>query len=137
MGPKKIYRVSITSPSRLHLYILAIAFSLRIASGGQATTTFERSLLAKIHMAWLEAIYNFFYELFFGCCHGNLTRPFTIRKHSYKVCLDCGTQFPYSLEKMRLLHAWEIEKPQQEPTELTPVPVSSKAQEDYGNKAIA
>ncbi len=88
-------------------------------------------------MAWLEAIYNFFYELFLGCSHGHLTRPFTLQAHSYKVCLDCGKHFPYSLEKMRPLHAWEIEKSQQEVTELTPISVSSQTQEDYGIKAIA
>lgn len=58
-------------------------------------------------MSWLRAIYSFFYELLFGCSHGHLTRPFTIATHSYKVCLDCGKQFPYSLEKMRTIHSWE------------------------------
>lgn len=58
-------------------------------------------------MSWLRAIHNLFYELLFGCSHGHLTRPFTIATHSYKVCLDCGKQFPYSLERMRTIHSWE------------------------------
>lgn len=91
-------------------------------------------------MSWMQAIYGFFCEIFFGCSHGHLTRPFTLRAHSYKVCLDCGKQFPYSLEKMRLLHSWEIAKlqPVAEVTELIPVPVAaSRLQEDYRGKAIA
>ena len=86
----------------------------------------------------LKAIYDFFYEMFFGCSHGHLTRPFTLQAHSYKVCLDCGRQFPYSLEKMRMLHPWEIVvKPQ-----LEPVPISMESglsqQQDYNrSKAVA
>lgn len=89
-------------------------------------------------MAWLQSIYNFFYEIFFGCSHGHLTRPFTLRAHSYKVCLDCGKQFPYSLEKMRLLHAWELAKAEPtQVTELIPAPATAHLQEDYRTKAIA
>ena len=36
------------------------------------------------------------------CCHhGHLSRVFTIKKRTYKVCLDCGEEFvlpnPYQL----------------------------------------
>lgn len=61
-------------------------------------------------MSIFRAIYEFFCELLLGCGHGHLTRPFTIQAHSYKVCLDCGHQFPYSLEKMRVLRPWEVRK---------------------------
>jgi hypothetical protein len=98
-------------------------------------------------MSWLRAIYNFFYEIFFGCSHGHLTRPFTLETHSYKVCLDCGKHFPYSLEKMRTLHAWEAASSHPQVTELTPaVSIASgfaeatgfSEAEDYrGTKAIA
>jgi len=90
-------------------------------------------------MSWLSAIYEFFCEILFGCSHGNLTRPFTIRAHSYKVCLDCGKQFPYSTEKMRLLHAWEISKQPVVVTELTPAAASlSLVPDTYGDsKAVA
>jgi len=87
-------------------------------------------------VSWLQAIYEFFYEIFFGCSHGNLTRPFTLQAHSYKVCLDCGKQMPYSVEKMRLLHAWELSK-QHPLTELVPSPVAAHMREDYSAKAIA
>lgn len=41
-------------------------------------------------------------ECMFGCHHGNLTRIFTIRKRSYRVCCDCGAEFRYSLESMTI-----------------------------------
>ena len=85
-------------------------------------------------MSLLRAIYSFFYEIIFGCSHGNLTRPFTLQTHSYKVCLDCGRQFPYSLEKMRTIHPWEVVKLRPAVTELTPaVSIASgySENEDY------
>jgi hypothetical protein len=30
-----------------------------------------------------------------GCHHGHLSRVFTIKKRTYKVCLNCGEEFPY------------------------------------------
>lgn len=89
-------------------------------------------------MTLLQSIYGFFCEIFFGCSHGHLTRPFTLQAQSYKVCLDCGKQFPYSLEKMRVLHTWEAAKAQPaQVTELTPTPAIPAMQEEYGAKAIA
>jgi hypothetical protein len=89
-------------------------------------------------MALLRAIYDFFYEMFFGCSHGHLTRPFTLQASSYKVCLDCGRHFPYSLDKMRLLHPWEIAK--QPLSETVPISLESGLSEraDYSRtKAVA
>jgi hypothetical protein len=90
-------------------------------------------------MSWLQAVHAFFCEIFFGCSHGHLTRPFTLQSHSYKVCVDCGKQFPYSLEKMRLLHTWEVAKVQPaQVTELVPAPAAPVMQEDYHHtQAIA
>lgn len=39
-------------------------------------------------------------ELAFGCRHRNVSRVFTINRHSYKVCCDCGATFDYSLLTM-------------------------------------
>src|ERR1700733_9749726 len=39
-------------------------------------------------------------KFIFGCRHRNLSRPFTCSRRTYEVCLDCGRQFPYSLETM-------------------------------------
>lgn len=41
-------------------------------------------------------------DLAFGCRHRKLSRVFTIRGHSYKVCCDCGATFNYSLEHMSM-----------------------------------
>ncbi len=109
-------------------------------TGGQASDSPLSSRACETIMSWMQAVYGFFCEIFFGCSHGHLTRPFTLRAHSYKVCLDCGKQFPYSLEKMRLLHSWELPKsqPAAQITELIPAPVAaSHMEEDYRAKAIA
>lgn len=88
--------------------------------------------------SWLSAIHDFLYEMFFGCSHAHLTRPFTLQSHCYKVCLDCGGQFPYSLEKMRLLHPWEIVGQSQ--LELEPIAMESETATQRGyrrSKAVA
>jgi hypothetical protein len=33
------------------------------------------------------------FQFAFFCHHGHLSRVFTIRKRTYKVCLDCGQEF--------------------------------------------
>ncbi len=80
-------------------------------------------------MSWISAIYGFFYEIFFGCSHGNLTRPFTLEAHSYKVCLNCGQHVAYSLEKMRTLRPWEVAALQPAVTALTPIPINARFSE--------
>ena len=57
-----------------------------------------------------RAIFNFFYEIFFGCSHERLTRPFTLQQHTYKVCLDCGSQIYYSPITMRPLSKREVRR---------------------------
>jgi hypothetical protein len=48
-------------------------------------------------------------NLLFRCRHRRLSRPITLtvkpgepRSHAYVVCLDCGKQFGYDLERMRV-----------------------------------
>ena len=48
-------------------------------------------------------------NLLFRCSHKRLTRPLTALSRSgeprggaYVVCLDCGKQFPYDLQEMRI-----------------------------------
>jgi hypothetical protein len=60
-------------------------------------------------MSIFRAIFNFFYEIF-GCSHGRLTRPFTLEAHTYKVCLDCGSQIYYSPDTMRPLSGREVRR---------------------------
>jgi hypothetical protein len=60
--------------------------------------------------ACLRAIVDFFAEILFGCSHSRLTRPFTIKAETYKVCLDCGRQIYYSAQEMRPLTGWEVRR---------------------------
>ncbi len=41
-------------------------------------------------------------NLLFGCHHPNLSRVFTIRRRTYRVCCDCGAEFDYSIETMAI-----------------------------------
>lgn len=43
--------------------------------------------------------------LLIGCRHDRLTRPFTRdrARGAYVVCLDCGKEFSYSLDEMRVM----------------------------------
>ncbi len=41
-------------------------------------------------------------DFLFGCHHGNLSRVFTLERHSYRVCCDCGKRFDYSLKSMSI-----------------------------------
>jgi hypothetical protein len=59
-------------------------------------------------MQWLKLALAFMVDLLFGCRHAHLSRPFTIEERSYKICLDCGQEMPYSVEAMRLLRPWEV-----------------------------
>lgn len=103
----------------------------------QSTDTVEK--LANREMtSWLRAIFDFFYEMFLGCSHSQLTRPFTLQSSTYKVCLDCGRHFPYSLDKMRVLHAWEIAKqPMAEPVSILIESGLSERTEYNRTKAVA
>jgi hypothetical protein len=33
------------------------------------------------------------FQFVFGCHHRHMSRVFTIKKRTYKVCLDCGHEF--------------------------------------------
>ncbi len=61
-------------------------------------------------MSVVRAILNFLYEVFLGCSHQHLTRPFTLQNETYMVCLDCGKQIYYSTETMRTLSAREVRR---------------------------
>ena len=41
-------------------------------------------------------------EFLFGCHHVHLSRVFTLKGKSYKVCCSCGASFSYSLETMSI-----------------------------------
>jgi hypothetical protein len=45
------------------------------------------------------------FQFAFGCHHGQLSRVFTIKKRTYKVCVDCGREFEYSRPLMHFLQS--------------------------------
>jgi len=53
----------------------------------------------------MASIFNSVMNFFFGCWHQNTSRAFTVRNETYVVCLDCGRELPYSLEKMAIQNA--------------------------------
>lgn len=61
-------------------------------------------------MNMVRTVFNFLYEIFLGCSHQHLTRPFTLQKQTYKVCLDCGKQIYYSADSMRPLNVREVRR---------------------------
>ena len=61
-------------------------------------------------MKILIAVFNFLYEIVLGCSHQHLTRPFTLQKQTYMVCLDCGKQIYYSAASMRPLTVRETRR---------------------------
>jgi hypothetical protein len=75
-------------------------------------------------MKILSAVFNFLYEIVLGCSHQHLTRPFTLQKQTYMVCLDCGKQIYYSAATMRPLSHREVRRMQAAQTgELRIMPV--------------
>ncbi len=51
----------------------------------------------------MKRIAQFLYDLVFGCHHHHLSRPITIHKRTYCVCCECGKEFNYSLDEMRIV----------------------------------
>ena len=46
---------------------------------------------------------NWFLEFFFGCSHRRTTFPMNVkRRGAYIVCLNCGKEFAYSWNEMRI-----------------------------------
>lgn len=64
----------------------------------------------KVLRALSDFVHDFFFDLLLGCSHRHLTRPFTIEKETYMVCLDCGKQLYYSPSLMRPLTTRELRR---------------------------
>ena len=83
------------------------------------------------------------FNLLFRCNHSRTTFPMTpVRKRSakgqdetpaetYVVCLDCGKQFVYDWEKMRLGRAVEIAEGSPHDTDAEKVPFRTKSKLRY------
>ncbi len=61
-------------------------------------------------MTWIQSLLGFLCDILFGCRHWSQTRPFTLERQTYKVCLDCGKQIYYSRERMTPLSAREVRR---------------------------
>ncbi len=59
-------------------------------------------------MNWILEFLQSIFEAIFGCRHSNLSRPFTIAGHTYKVCMECSNQVFYSRETMKPLNRREL-----------------------------
>lgn len=60
-------------------------------------------------MRWIMEFLQSVFEAIFGFCrHNNLSRPFTIEGHTYKVCMDCSQQVFYSPDTMKPLSRREL-----------------------------
>ena len=44
-------------------------------------------------------------QLAFGCRHRQMSRVFTIKKRTYRVCFKCGKEFGYSWASMHPLRS--------------------------------
>jgi len=45
------------------------------------------------------------FQFVFGCHHAKLSRAFTIKKRTYKICFECGHEFDYSWALMHPVQA--------------------------------
>jgi hypothetical protein len=44
-----------------------------------------------------------FVDALFGCAHRHRTFPRTAKGSTYVVCLDCGKEFPYDWQQMKVV----------------------------------
>jgi hypothetical protein len=61
------------------------------------------------------------YDFLFGCTHSNRSFPRTVRPSrrveaarltgTYVVCLDCGREFPCSMDRMRVVSEKDFQAP--------------------------
>ena len=62
-------------------------------------------------MRWIMDFFQSVFEAIFGFCrHNNLSRPFTIEGHTYKVCMDCSQQVFYSRDTLLPLSRRELRR---------------------------
>jgi len=87
-------------------------------------------------MGWIQSLFSFIYDVIFGCRHGRQTRPFTLQRQTYKVCLDCGSKIFYSRERMMPLSARELRRMRSaEAGGLSVVPATAHASMLVGGSA--
>ena len=71
------------------------------------------------------------FDMVFGCSHKRCSVPITVRGKlrrspaasitgTYVVCLDCGQEFPYDWNKMKLVDAHDSQTPEGAPAYTGP-----------------
>jgi hypothetical protein len=79
----------------------------------------------------MSGLFNFL----FGCYHKNFSFPITKKRGqrlspaasltgTYVVCLDCGKEFPYDWQEMKIIHARSKRLPQ----------VAAEARQSFASK---
>jgi uncharacterized circularly permuted ATP-grasp superfamily protein len=100
LRPGQIF--SFTAVMCLLLSLATKSYLFEQAAFGSLTGAIANTIWRMI-MQWILRAY----DLVFGCRHRNLSRVFSIGGSNYKVCCKCGSQFPYSLESMRIIKGKE------------------------------
>lgn len=59
--------------------------------------------LALLALSFYMNLLSGMFQFAFGCSHDRLSRVFTIKKRTYKVCYECGHEFDYSWPLMHTL----------------------------------
>jgi hypothetical protein len=90
-------------------------------------------------MRWIMEFLQSVFEAIFGCRHSNLSRPFTIEGHTYKVCMDCSTQVFYSPETMMPLSRREIRqlRAAEATAGIAMMPATAEARQAVRRKTVA
>jgi len=73
----------------------------------------------------------------FGCPHDRMTRPFTIDRQSYMVCLECGRKVFYSTEQMRRLSRREVRQLSAANAAVLPMPAARSKPASSSDPTIA
>ncbi len=68
-------------------------------------------------MKFLQSIFRFA----FGCHHNQMSRVFTIKRRTYRVCFECGQEIGYSWALMHSLSSNVVANVYQPPISATPV----------------
>jgi hypothetical protein len=89
-------------------------------------------------MRWITELFQSVFEAIFGfCSHNNLSRPFTIEGHTYKVCMDCSQQVFYSPDTMKPLSRRELRhlRAEQATSAVAVMPATAAAREAVARRS--
>jgi len=93
---------SLTAVTGLFVSLATTSYLFEQAALGSVAGAITNTIV-RICMEWIMRAY----DLVFGCHHRNLSRVFSIEGSSYKVCCQCGANFPYSWESMHIIKGKE------------------------------